>query len=306
MNIVLCSLWNDVDFCPDINGLAVESVCRLITTQLFNEAADSDIGRILIARYEQMRGNFRDVHFNDGRWNLPNFNGCVCTSTAQKPDARLKVPQQYFNRHAGWFDYDNLGHDLPVWFCKDGHETGRRIMIVSVDPKRTGDISGALYLGTPFGFHSHDYRCSTRTDNINLLVMNLINDGAVVYLTDIAKLYATDRECKIDIGEDGLNVKGECENIIENEIDAFDPELIITLGNDVTDRRCFHTNLNSVEGARNGLCIQQSKVRDRIDAIAAYHPNPRRRQRIYLGRYGTLEDYYEALYSEIRRWMDER
>ena len=90
----------------------------------------------------------------------------VVEDARPKKDARLKIPITCIN--TDWYDIKKVfaecdfGHDLPVWVCKKDAsqlETLRyRVMLVAQDPRRKNDSAGALYLSSPFGLHSADYR----------------------------------------------------------------------------------------------------------------------------------------------------
>lgn len=57
----------DVEFCPDMGRLTTDKMAEMLAKEVFS--ADS-FASVLKARYMQMKDLFRDVPFDDARWNL--------------------------------------------------------------------------------------------------------------------------------------------------------------------------------------------------------------------------------------------
>lgn len=229
----------DVKFCPNVAGVSALGMADIIGEDLFN--SDGSFRRLLLTRYIQMQELFRDVHFNDSRWDLTlgdiQFANVVEVARPKK-DARLRVPVQYINSSDGSLSVvqkeANFGHDLPVWFCRNGDEdaSSRRVMLVAQDPRRNNDEAGGLYISSPYGLHSADYRAGGNGVLVYNVVDALMAVGAIVYVTDALKLYARRPGY---IRENYPSVVSKSDEVLKKEIETFDPDIILFIGKDAAE-----------------------------------------------------------------------
>ena len=265
-------------FCPD---LATGLTTRLNTQVMAEELAEKVFGdrgfaKLLKARYDQMGKLFRDAHYNDPRWDLPGYDGCENCATPNKRDARLKVPKNKIHCNGNnanvtrLFDYDNFGHDMPVWLSYNDDPNARRVMIISQDPKRDNDQRGNIYLSTPFGLHSRDWRRGNA--QVRQIAHMLMDSGYCVYFTDSMKFYAGDgsvvRQSIDNNDQDGY--KGIFSVALNVEIERVNPAVIIKLGDEALNSDYIDSVFANSHNAFDGFDLQEINGRQ---VIAAYHPN---------------------------------
>lgn len=236
----------DVEFCPDMGELNFGKMVNRIGEGIFH--SDETFQHLLYARYMQMRDLFRDVSYADDLWNLTvdgqSFNNVV-EAHAPKKDARLKVPVQYVKSENNIVQQvlkeENLGHDLPVWFCKNGcaNFPSYRVMLISQDPFRNGDMAGSLYLSTPFGLHSADYRKGGKGIVVSTIVDALAFGRAAVYVTDALKVFARESDF---VKNNYPSIVNNSKTVLEEEMRAFNPDVIMFIGKDAASMvlsECF-------------------------------------------------------------------
>ncbi len=151
-------------FCPSIDNLNREVVAETIAKEVF--CVERDLKTLIEARHIQMDDGYRVWPYRDKNWNLPEYHAHnVVERKRPKRDARLKVGFKHIRSSDAeitrMLGMRNFGHDLPIWFKPSCAESGKRVMIISQDPLRDGDGPGGLYLSTPFGLHSKNYRDGT-------------------------------------------------------------------------------------------------------------------------------------------------
>ena len=259
-------------FCPDLaTGLTTQVISNELAEKVFG---DSDFAKLLKARYDQMGELFRAANYNDERWNLNEFE-CVNCATANKKDARLKVTRNKINSNNSsvtrLFGHDNFGHDMPVWLSyTNAPKNAKCVMIISQDPKRDGDVGGNIYLSTPFGLHSKDWRNGNA--QVRRIAHILMTNGYCVYLTDSMKFYAGDgnvvRQSIEENDRDGY--KSVFSRVLNAEIEKVDPKVIIKLGDDALDSDYVDSVYASSHDAFDGFDLQEIGGRR---VIAVYHPN---------------------------------
>lgn len=77
-------------FCPDLGErLTTKALSDLLAKKVFG---DQGFAKLLKARYDQMGELFKDASYDNPCWNLIE-HGCKNCATANKRDARLKVPR---------------------------------------------------------------------------------------------------------------------------------------------------------------------------------------------------------------------
>lgn len=281
MNWMTVDWEGDVEFCPDdIECPSVGEIATRIGLDLFCSA---NLEAILMARYEQMKRNFRDVSYVDygcPQCEVPILRHLRNMTNPKKPDARLGVDFEIVNSGVPeireLFSQPKLGHDLPVWLrISSPQKQVKKIMVISEDPKREDGEGGTLSLSTPFGVHCATYRNHTRNDLAFRIVEHLLASYGIVYLTDARKLYA---------GEDGQYIKTKVKtegyfrywfDHILDDVELINPDLIITFGNDVVDATYTNSILSNAHFPKDGIEIQTvSKVRGcpNFSVISAYHP----------------------------------
>lgn len=143
-----------------------------------------------------------------------------------------------------------IGLDLPTWFnLKDN---GNRIMIIAQDPLRgnmwysdtdesvpekKGDkenyvCTGAL-VSSPFGLHGKSWRDKkSGGGRMKQLVINLIEKGYGVYLTDCRKYFVYDKE---ESAKYSATKKEAYQAILQKEIEFVRPSCIVAMGNQAYD-----------------------------------------------------------------------
>ena len=218
----------DVEFCPDVGDLTIDSISELIANKVFKTKSFSGI---LKARYEQMQKYF-NAEYNSPDWDL-TFGGFTFRNIVdkKKKDARLKVSGDRISQNnengpiLDLFNECDFGHDLPVWVCKKGIDKKGcpHVMIVAQDPKRNNDERGYVYLSSPFGLHSRNFRKNLTTKIID----GLMEEGAIVYVTDYLKFYASHPGYIRSID---CFAKEHAEVISSDETSLFKPCVLVTLG----------------------------------------------------------------------------
>lgn len=260
-------------FCPDLaTGLTTKFISDKLAEKVFG---DSGFANLLKARYDQMGELFRDAPYNDDRWNLREFE-CKNCDTRNKKDARLKVPREKIACNSNnanvtrLFESDNFGHDMPVWISYNNDPNAKCVMIISQDPKRDNDVRGNIYLSTPFGLHSKDWKSGNA--QVKRIAHKLMKKGYCVYLTDSMKLYAGDgnvvRQSIKENDRDGYKSIFSC--VLNVEIQKVDPKVIIKLGDEALDPDYVDSVYASSHNAFDGFDLQEIDGRR---VISAYHPN---------------------------------
>lgn len=298
--------WKSILFCPELQGCSVncDNVAALLADNLF--ANDPKVKGLFSERYRQMRENYSGVPHDDKKWDLK-----LGTETFEREgtgkDALLSVPQCALPglppRVAELWNHPNFGHDMPTWMVKRGVKNPRRVMIVSQDPLRTGHPAGKLLLSTPFGFHSEDYRARCKNTFIYNLVWRLLDKSeACVYLTDCMKFYTND-------GKDGdLTKKGYTyvlsnrkkfkkmfETAFEAEIKAFEPNVVLALGN-------FAAEICGIESPKNLTPLKKGYPVQNVDGrkyVASYHSGFRYNKK-YIDRFAkSKSEYLDLISNEV-------
>ena len=299
---------NRMLFCPDLGGeLTKEAMSGFLADQLFGDAG---VKNLLQSRYEQMADLFEDVDYNDPRWNLPKY-GCENCATADKQDARLKVPRNKIKCKNGQdgnsnvtrlFDYNNFGHDMPAWLAPVNVNDAMscpRVMIISEDPLRDHDVAGNLYLSTPFGVHSYSFceQIWNRETGYPLKIAeHIILGGGIVLMTDFMKFFAYERlegyqrgDCKNRLNPIRKDLRLVYRNLFQEslraEIKMFRPNLVVTLGGSAAQelKRTFAVCMRGMnidldyKVKTKFVCLKKMKDKDiqgiSFRLITSYHPS---------------------------------
>lgn len=224
----------DAIFCPLIGNLNCEVVAEKIAKEVF--CAERDLDKLIEARYAQMNDGYRDWLYSDKNWDLPEYNAYnVVEQERPKRDARLEVGSEHIQSSDAeivrLLGMKNFGHDLPIWFGPSCAESGKRVMIISQDPLRDGDGPGGLYLSTPFGLHSKNYRDGTNRPKLMTLVVEaLLGAGHVVYVTDYLKLFVNKGGCVADCFPRQVE---KSRTFLGKEVKLFNPDVVLVLGEHV-------------------------------------------------------------------------
>ena len=283
--------FTNINFCPAMGKLNTTTIAGLLASGLFKGSAQAQ--KLLAARYMQMKKNCGNVPHDDSRWDL---DGII----ADKTDKAALLPVQ----HAMMGDcgtlanqlwnHPNFGLDMPTWMVKLGVNNPRRVMIVSQDPLRTNHKAGALVLSTPFGFHSVDYRsigCQNHT--LYCFVERLLEEcEACVYLTDCRKFYTSDTF----VNSHKRQLKVLFDKALHDELTAFAPDMIVTLGNHAADAI-------GAKLPRDGLVVQS--VNDR-NVLAAYHTGARPNHFKNVVASGRKSDYFGQVFKAVRYELKKR
>ena len=121
-----------------------------------------------------------------------------------------------------------IGYDLPCLISADRTARGR-IMLCAQDPKREGD-EPILSVGTFFGIDSDYHRCRRHWGMIWQLIRRCVFSGYDVWATDAVKLYAGRNVIRKDRA-----LRELCFSVIRQEVEAFQPDRILAIGNDARD-----------------------------------------------------------------------
>lgn len=127
------------------------------------------------------------------------------------------------------YDDREIGYDLPCLLSADRPTRGR-IMLCAQDPQRRGTSPG-LTVGTFFGINSSRYRHSQQHYGaVWNLIRTCVQGGYDVWVTDALKIFVG----KNQLWKDPELVK-LCFDILRDEIDAFSPDKILTMGGTAGD-----------------------------------------------------------------------
>jgi uracil-DNA glycosylase len=157
----------------------------------------------------------------------------------------------------------NLGIDLPIYFGNSGSQ--RRIMIVAMDPKRNKQLNDSISIGSVFALNQKKDR-ETKTNDYWKFIEPL-TDNALVYLTDVYKLYyesfvlKNNKQIKILSNKDPdfISKKSVPFNtnklILEAEINLVKPDIIISLGNESAKALKIISNIKTtnIDIMHNGI-----------------------------------------------------
>ena len=224
-----------------------------------------DISGILRARYEKMRENYlEDWKEKVGIWKQDGYD-----IVAGYEDALLSVPTD--EKWGKLNEVCNLGHDLPIWCYYEGKypdtKKAKRIMIVSQDPKRNGHNKGKLLLSSPWALHSRNYLEHGATLP-KRIIHELLECGAIVYVTDFYKLYATNHsdEKEKNILIDNSDFAEKCKACLDAEIKAFKPDFMMIYGRDA-EKGLFGDNI------KTSLAGRPKRKYKTIDCFVVLHTN---------------------------------
>jgi hypothetical protein len=195
--------------------------------------------------------NLMKKHFNDDNkvWSqVPDIN-----LDGNKGDPLLVCTANDFAANlspltTALFQYPCFGHDTPVWLSPEemnadlfDNDKVWRVMLVSQDPLRGRGNAGELLLSSPFGMHSADYRKKDGKDMMEIIqaVWNLAKEHqrhVVFYLTDYNKFFVLNGKKSMKTIKQAGNRNAEkiFQQILNNEIELFNPSLIVTIGDPAT------------------------------------------------------------------------
>lgn len=158
-----------------------------------------------------------------------------------------------------------IGYDLPCLLSADRSTRGR-IMLCAQDPKRDGK-EAKLTVGTFFGIDSDYHRARRHWGMMWQLIRRCVLAGYDVWVTDAIKLYAGRNVMRHD-----PDLRALCFSVIRKEVEAFQPDKVLAIGNDARDA------LNAAE--------------IKIPVVHVVHPTARGLRGPFKDR---LEDYWQAL-----------
>lgn len=245
--------WNKVEFCPELKLSGEVLNCDVMAPLLGKHVFKSSqyFVNVLYARYKQIQQNGPDTGYGED-WDLtvPKVNLCLeFVQDVSKPDVRLPVGIQHVSRDQRIIEmgqHPNFGHDMPLWFKGPKSNPRKRIMIVSIDPLRTGDSEGSIYLSTPFGLHCKDYR-KFRNGESKLetaVVERLLEDGWTVYVTDYLKFFVERSGCVEHCFSDLFS---RFDDMLKEELRLFDPTVVLAFGKSLGRWLCEDVKIPSVK-----------------------------------------------------------
>lgn len=95
-------------------------------------------------------------------------------------------------------DYDKLtGIDIPILLSPQNVASKGVVMIVGESPLRNKDLHG-LIIRTPFALGTEP-NCYKQCNRYKEIIQNIINNGYSVYITDIIKIWNTDKSRKLKV-----------------------------------------------------------------------------------------------------------
>ena len=294
-------------FCPTIGATSVDAVVRLLS-----ESFGDDIDSVLTERYEKMGQNFKDVPFDDERWD----QSCGCRNVRYKrngrsyyKDALLCVNRQKHLKSRFWSgisDYYNLGLDLPVWFCTT-HKPKHQVMIISQDPERVWHPEKNLYLSTPWGVHSCQYTASQGARNSVNLIGQLLSCDTAVYFTDYVKFYFS--SSPLSKGDNGLKLidrmnlqnellGGNCnlQDVLKKEIEMVNPDLLVTFGTWIRDSGFWPLSFEPMNFNARDIAIYERK------GATLFHPNVHDKKNVAALKakdYWPIDRYFKKAFDEL-------
>jgi uracil-DNA glycosylase len=221
---------NKNTFC---DGRLYKDISNILTNNLFDKKLD----------IEGVYENFKKV-YNNSSLNT-NANSII----------EIKDITSYKQLLANKSNIENLGIDLPIYFG-DPNNTNR-IMIVAMDPKRSGQYNDKISIGSVFALHKKESRDTKKNDYWNFI--EPLAKENFVYLTDIYKLYyekfslINGKQTKILSNKDPEYISIQCDSfktnqkILEEEIKLTKPNTIISLGNESANALKKISGINSSE-----------------------------------------------------------
>ena len=158
------------------------------------------------------------------------------------PPERM-LPRSIFRSYDPNFQkrYDEalvIGIDIPSIIEKNnGILEKKTIVILAQDPLRPiSERIEAIGIGTPYSLHAKSCREKGRGSFYFELIKVLLDEGYRIYLTDIIKIWVSDREPSKD---KGIRLSKQDENrfiqILKAEVEIFEPLGIITWGKKARD-----------------------------------------------------------------------
>ncbi|QCO54446.1 hypothetical protein EOK75_00585 [Pseudorhodobacter turbinis] len=184
-------------------------------------------------------------------FNPPSWSSLVETqSDLFAPDVLVQISDrlrdEFYNGHApgrmmpeiprvAWqtdllepYANKTIGYDLPCLLSADRPTRGR-IMLCAQDPKRDGN-EAKLTVGTFFGIDSDYHRTRRHWGMMWQLIRRCVLAGYDVWVTDAIKLYAGRNVIRLD-----QDLRTLCFSVIRREVEAFQPDKVLAIGNDAHD-----------------------------------------------------------------------
>lgn len=193
---------DEINFCEEEDGFEVNSI-----KNIFQELFEDDIS-------ENEISDFYDILRTA---QIENFDSCRFFGRS------LRLRPEFGIRHI-W------GFDVPITISKkslNNNTEKKKILILSQDPLRTDSND---HFGTPFAYHLYDPKndlSKTMTVYYDLF-KELMNQGSILYLTDLYKLYFH-KQSHICFNEEPY-YREKFIRFVNQEIASFKPSLIVTMG----------------------------------------------------------------------------
>ena len=115
---------------------------------------------------------------------------------------------------------------------------------------------------------------------------------ACVYLTDCRKFYTSDNFVNSHKGQ----FKGLFGNVLNDELKAFAPDLIVTLGN-------YAADAIAAKRPRAGLAVQSV---NNLKVLAAYHTGARPNHFKNVVESGRKSDYFDEVFKVVHKELEKR
>lgn len=244
-------------------------------------------------RYAEMRNNLFTSHLL-----YPSSTFSNTTVLNNTKDVLLEIDQTYFSGVSifkNFWQYPNVGHDLPIWLDRPlnkdypnepedafDFKNQKRIMIIAQDPLRSMGGVGKMYISSVFGLHSKDWRRKLITTQI---FNYLLKEQCCLYLTDYNKLFV---DGKITSSKHVAPLKGLFFKMLKDEIDLFEPDLIVTWGQQASNSLLSqYKNVDYFPSSPTPYSFNGIKV------LPVYHTNyPMAKSYYEIRNYGSKKELY--------------
>ncbi|MHC9236987.1 hypothetical protein ACX9MO_15270 [Pseudooceanicola sp. 502str34] len=140
-----------------------------------------------------------------------------------------EIPRKYWSTELlDRYRDRTIGYDLPCLLSAKRPARGR-IMLCAQDPKRDG-TDAKVTVGTFFGIDSDYHRARRHWGMMWKLIRRCVLAGYDVWVTDAIKVYAGRNVLRRD-----PELRELCFSVIAEEVEAFNPDTILAIGNDARD-----------------------------------------------------------------------
>lgn len=209
-----------------------------ISELLIKHLLTRDLEKEIACRYNDMRNNF-ELTYEEWQNNFTTegrpFKNYDDTTSIVIPSEKSKYPElKNFNR---------IGVDFPTWI--NIKENNKRVMFIAQDPLRSKWYKDChdIVVSSPFGMHDKTHREGRHGKVLFEIIKHLLKDNFGIYLTDYKKFYLWGNETDNNLSQKEKQKEAQkrviefhnkkesvYESFLNDEIEAVNPSLIVTLG----------------------------------------------------------------------------